>query len=221
MSLDQYIKHVDLRPLQIWDIAKGRIRNIFDGHQQEIYSLDFSRDGRLIISGSGDNTIRIWDMHDGTSKVLTISDSDGSKGSGVAWVTISPDGALIAAGNVDPIVHIWDVATGALLERLQGHKDSVYSVAFTSDGKGLVSGSLDKLVKYWDVSVLAARSAKSKPENVTPTPPLSGPSSSSDRPVVPCTMDFLGHKVGMNDLRNDPTLILYSTGLRSVHLCDT
>ena len=34
--------------------------------------------------------------------------------------------------------------TGALVERLRGHKHSVYSVAFGSDGQGLVSGSLDK-----------------------------------------------------------------------------
>ena len=51
---------------QIWDISKKRICNVFDGHQQEIYSLDFSRDGRLIVSGSGDRTARIWDMTDST-----------------------------------------------------------------------------------------------------------------------------------------------------------
>lgn len=39
---------------------------MFDGHQQEIYSLDFSKDGRLIVSGSGDKTARIWDMTTGT-----------------------------------------------------------------------------------------------------------------------------------------------------------
>jgi WD40 repeat protein len=35
---------------------------VFDGHQQEIYSLDFSKDGHLIVSGSGDKTARIWSM---------------------------------------------------------------------------------------------------------------------------------------------------------------
>ena len=221
MSLNKYIKHVDLRSLQIWDIAKQRIQQVFDGHQLEVYSLDFSRDGRLLISGSGDNTIRIWDLYDKFHKVLTINDNDGSKKRGVTSVTISPDATLVAAGNLDTIARIWDVATGTLLERLQGHKDTVCSVAFTSDGKGLVSGSLDKSVKYWDVSVLAAGGAESKPENATHTHTLSGPSSSSERPVVPCKMDFVGHKVGMNDLRNELMLILYSIGLRYVGLCST
>ena len=59
---------------QIWDIAKKRIRNVFEGHQQEIYSLDFSRDGRLIVSGSGDKTARIWDMETGHHNTLSITE---------------------------------------------------------------------------------------------------------------------------------------------------
>ena len=50
--------------IQIWDIASRTILNVYDGHQQEIYSLDYSRDGRLIVSGSGDRTARIWDTKD-------------------------------------------------------------------------------------------------------------------------------------------------------------
>jgi WD40 repeat protein len=42
-----------------------------------------------------------------------------------------------------------------MVEKLKGHKDSVYSVAFTPDGKELVSGSLDKTLKLWDVSWLS------------------------------------------------------------------
>ncbi|KAF5375715.1 hypothetical protein D9615_009344 [Tricholomella constricta] len=181
------------RQIRIWDISKKRIRNIFDGHQQEIYSLDFSRDGRFIISGSGDKTARIWDMNDGSSKVLTINDQDSLNGdAGVTSVAISPNGQLVAAGSLDTIVRIWDVSTGALLERLRGHRDSVYSVSFTPDGQGLVSGSLDKTLKYWDVSALTASMAvKGKKENakeMSPKRPGDKPSPS------PCTMDFLGHK---------------------------
>jgi general transcriptional corepressor TUP1 len=128
---------------------------VFIGHQQEVYSLDFSLDGRLIVSGSADKTARIWDMIDGTSKVLTINDGDSlNNDHGVTSVAFSPNGQFVAAGSLDTVVRIWDVNTAQLVERLRGHSDSVYSVAFTPDGKGLVSGSLDKTLKYWDVSDL-------------------------------------------------------------------
>ncbi|KAH8829278.1 WD40-repeat-containing domain protein [Flagelloscypha sp. PMI_526] len=111
--------------------------------------------GNVIVSGSGDKTARIWDMENGTSKILSISDSEAfGADAGVTSVAISPDGKYVAAGSLDTVVRIWDVATGRLLDRLRGHGDSVYSVAFTPDGKGLVSGSLDKTLKYWDVSTL-------------------------------------------------------------------
>ena len=135
-------------PPQIWDIARQRIRYTFEGHQQDIYSLDFSHDGAYIVSGSADKTARIWDMNTHESKVLTIDD-DPNVDAGVTSVAISPDARFVAAGSLDTIVRIWDVATGMLVDRLRGHGDSVYSVAFTPDGKGLVSGSLDKTLKYW------------------------------------------------------------------------
>ena len=199
---------------QIWDIAKKRIRNIFDGHQQEIYSLDFSSSGHIIVSGSGDKTARIWSMHDGSSTVLTINDPDSlNNDAGVTSVAISPDGQWVAAGSLDTVVRIWEVASGKLVERLRGHRDSVYSVAFTPNGRGLVSGSLDKTLKYWDVSGLsvggnsgagASGGVKSKKEGAAAAAASvssSGAGSSvgrKDEKASPCTMNFTGHKVRCN-----------------------
>lgn len=126
---------------------------ILKGHEQDIYSLDFSRDGRIIVSGSGDQTARIWDMDTGKCLyVLTVGDVD-LKDAGVTSVAISPDGRLVAAGSLDRMVRVWDTQTGQLLEKLEGHKDSVYSVAFAPDGKTLVSGSLDRTLKAWDLNL--------------------------------------------------------------------
>lgn len=50
---------------QIWDIQKKSIRHLLQGHMQEIYSLDFSRDGRFLVSGSGDKSARLWDIETG------------------------------------------------------------------------------------------------------------------------------------------------------------
>jgi general transcriptional corepressor TUP1 len=206
MLLVTVLAQSDSHIKQIWDIEKKRIRSVLYGHQQEVISLDFSLDGRLIVSGSWDKAARIWDMADGSSKVLAIDDPDSlNNDAGINSVAISPNGQLVAAGSLDTVVRIWDVGTGALVERLLGHRDSVYGVAFTPDGKGLVSGSLDKTLKYWDVSGLISGGPEGQKEGANgglPNVPgiFNGPGGPStgrkeDDKGGQCTMNFTGHKV--------------------------
>jgi glucose repression regulatory protein TUP1 len=159
--------------LQVWDIATRTIRNTFAGHEQDIYSLDFARDGRTIASGSGDRTVRLWDIEASTN-ILTLSIEDG-----VTTVAISPDTKYVAAGSLDKSVRVWEIARGFLVERLEGpdgHKDSVYSVAFSPNGRDLVSGSLDKTIKMWELGA---------PRGITQAGPRGGR----------CVKTFEGHKV--------------------------
>ena len=138
-----------MRFLQVWDIQTRTIRHTFSGHEQDIYSLDFARNGKHIASGSGDRTVRLWDMDSGR-EVLNLSIDDG-----VTTVAISPGGEYVAAGSLDKSVRVWDSRNGILIERLEGpegHKDSVYSVAFAPNGRSLVSGSLDKTIKMWELA---------------------------------------------------------------------
>lgn len=152
------------------------IKHTFSGHEQDIYSLDFSRNGRHIASGSGDRTVRLWDVEAGQN-VLTFSIEDG-----VTTVAISPDGRYVAAGSLDKSVRVWDTTSGLVVERLDGqdgHRDSVYSVAFAPNGRDLVSGSLDKTIKLWEL------------------PPRSNLSSAAGKGK--CIRTFEGHKVSFID----------------------
>ena len=162
--------------LQVWDIQTRTIRHTFSGHEQDIYSLDFARNGKHIASGSGDRTVRVWDMDSGR-EVLNLSIDDG-----VTTVAISPGGDHVAAGSLDKSVRVWDARSGGLLERLEGpegHKDSVYSVAFAPNGRSLVSGSLDKTIKMWELG---------DPRNLMAPGPRGGK----------CVRTFEGHKVSEN-----------------------
>ena len=160
----------------MWDIQSRTIRHTFAGHEQDIYSLDFSRNGRNIASGSGDHTVRVWDL-DRDCEFLTLTIEDG-----VTTVAISPRGEFVAAGSLDKSVRVWDVTSGNMVGRLEGpegHKDSVYSVAFSPDSDALVSGSLDKTIKMWQLM----------PDN------RGGMMGGQSSRVGRCIRTFQGHKV--------------------------
>src|SRR5262249_23130016 len=54
-------------------------------------------------------------------------------------------------GSFDKTVRIWDVQTGECQHTLEGHSNSVWSVAFSPDGSRVASGSFDNTVRVWDV----------------------------------------------------------------------
>jgi glucose repression regulatory protein TUP1 len=121
--------------IRIWDIQAKRVCSMFTGHTSDIYSLEFSNNGRLLVSGSGDKSVRVWDMESNQLKSKFIIESTNIKDPGVTCVAISPDSRYIAAGSLDKFVRVWDVQQDRILNIFEGHKDGVYSVAFSPDGK--------------------------------------------------------------------------------------
>ena len=149
--LSQFVKiYMNSNLLQIWDIAQNRMRAMFKGHTNEVNSIDFSPDGRSLVSGSDDHSVRIWNLRDGSSKKLPPAGPDC-----FLSVVFSPDGRYIAAGDPRYVLWIWDSRARKLVANWVGHSHAVWCVEFTPDGKGLMSGSTDRTIKYWDVSSLS------------------------------------------------------------------
>ncbi|KAG9018784.1 POC1 centriolar protein A, partial [Serendipita sp. 407] len=71
--------------------------NILSGHIDTIFSVAFSPDGRRIVSGSDDKTVRIWDAETGQQLGSSLEGHDG----GVTPVAFSPDGRRIVSGSYD------------------------------------------------------------------------------------------------------------------------
>ena len=129
------------------------MRTMLKGHSGSVYNVAFSPNGRSLVSSSFDTSVRIWNIRDGSSKVLPRT---GTRHYFMS-VVFSPDGRYIAAGNHNTTLWIWDSRTHRLLAKWWGHTSCVWSTVFTPDGKGLISGAEDKVIKCWDVSSLGSR----------------------------------------------------------------
>lgn len=121
------------------------------GHSHYVNSVTFSPDGKTLASGSHDNTVKIWDVAEGTV-LRTLQGHAGN----ITSVAFAPDGKTLASANGglmgEHSLKLWDVATGGLLRTFNGHSDDLTCVAFSPDGKTLASASHDQTVKLWDLA---------------------------------------------------------------------
>jgi len=100
-----------------------------EGHTHSVTSVAFSPDGTQVVSGSWDQTVRLWDAVTGALQQTLEGHTDS-----VTSVAFSPDGTQVVSGSDDQTVRLWNAATRALQQTLEGHSASVRSVAFSPDG---------------------------------------------------------------------------------------
>jgi uncharacterized caspase-like protein len=116
------------------------------GHAGEDIYAAFSPDGKTVVSGSKDKTLRLWDVASGR-EIKTISGHTDV----VTSVAFSPDGKTVISGSHDNTLRLWDVASGREIKTFSGHTSYVTSVAFSPDGKTVVSGGIDTRIKLWRI----------------------------------------------------------------------
>ena len=144
---DESITHTGLGQNRIISSVTESLTDINMSHSNYVTSVAISSGGKHLVSGSGDKTVKIWDMSTGRL-VNTLR----GHGDSVESVAISSDGEYIVSGSRDTTVKVWDIGSGRVLDTLRGHDGTVWSVAISSDGEYIVSGSQDNFVKIWDIS---------------------------------------------------------------------
>jgi WD40 repeat protein/cytidylate kinase len=144
-------RHGRLQPPSIPRLISSRQSNwgpdvrILEGHHDIVRSAAFSPDGQQIVSGSHDETVRVWNAQTGDQ--LAVLEGHIST---VTSASFSPDGQQIVSGSEDGTVRVWNAQTGDQLAVLEGHIITVTAASFSPDGQQIVSGSRDSTVRVWN-----------------------------------------------------------------------
>jgi len=140
-----------LRPLTASLIPPGNglIRTLI-GHSSRVNAVAVSSDGKYVVSGSDDNTIKVWDFSTGNG-IHTLNIPLTAHSYRVNVVAVSSDGKYIVSAAYDDTIKVWKLVTKEI-HTLSGHRFSVNAVALSSDGKYVVSGSGDNTIKIWELA---------------------------------------------------------------------
>jgi WD40 repeat protein len=130
-------------------------------HSDTVRPVAFSPDGKRILSGSNDKTIKLWDI--ATGHLIRTFETHAC--GGVSSAEFSPDGTRVLSGGYgsftesgtsacpgsrDENVKLWDAATGQLLRSFDNDSGWVYSAAFSPNGAYVLSYS--ESLKLWDTN---------------------------------------------------------------------
>jgi WD40 repeat protein len=116
------------------------------GHDDIVWTVSLSADGKRVLTSSTDATLRLWDAD--TGQCLRVFEGHTSMVRGAA---LSPDGKRVLSGSCDKTVRLWDAATGKEIHQMTGHTATVFNVAFGPEGKA-ISGGQDGTMRLWDLN---------------------------------------------------------------------
>ncbi|PHN00867.1 WD40 repeat domain-containing protein [Flavilitoribacter nigricans] len=128
------------------------IHTIRNAHDNSVFSLQYSPDGRYLLSGSRDAHLKVWDIWDGFQEIVAKP---------AHWFTINaiafhPAGKWLATASRDKTIKIWDAGNFELLKVIEtvrdnGHVNSVNSLLWTPYRNYLLSASDDRTIGIWQV----------------------------------------------------------------------
>lgn len=154
------------KTVKIWSVAEGEVQGILRGHKRGVWSVRFAPANTpviqgdkgavagkgLILTGSGDKTIKVWSLSDYTC--LRTFEGHSNSILKVAWLNQHTEGdkskrVQFASAGGDGLVKVWDVNSGETETTLDNHEDRVWALTVHPKTNMIVSGSADSTVTFW------------------------------------------------------------------------
>ncbi|KAJ9603921.1 U3 small nucleolar RNA-associated protein 15 [Cladophialophora chaetospira] len=138
----------DDRTVRLWDLPSDTSVQIFRGHMDYVRTGSFlpGHSSNLMVSGSYDQTVRLWDPRVPNTAVMTFKHI-----AAVEDILCMPSGTAILASAENQIA-VLDIVAGRPLQMIKNHQKTVTSLCLASDGSRVVSGGLDGHLKVFETT---------------------------------------------------------------------
>ncbi len=133
--------------LKIWE-ENGSLKQVITLPQVSFRSVNFSNNGRFMVTGNDKNSVQIWDLGETLGDNIKLLKTLTGHQAAVYAVGISPDQSVIASGSDNKTIKLWNMQ-GELLNSFPAHSERIWQLAFSPDGQILASASEDGMVKLW------------------------------------------------------------------------
>ncbi|CAG8975515.1 hypothetical protein HYALB_00012292 [Hymenoscyphus albidus] len=155
------------KTVKIWSVEEGEVQGVLRGHRRGVWSVRFAPRGTpnivgdsgpaagkgLILTGSGDKTVKIWSLSD--YSCLRTFEGHTNSVLKVAWLNVPKAEErgrkhvhVVSAGG-DGLVKVWDANTGEVACTLDNHEDRVWALTVNPATNMIVSGSGDSTITFW------------------------------------------------------------------------
>lgn len=134
--------------INIYGLSDGKENKIFTEHAGAIRSINFSPDGKNLVSGGDDGNVYIYDIAGNTSTKIGMHNNIGV----VRSVCYSTDLKWLGSCGNDKIIYLWNLTKFSNNKTLEGHSNRVNSIAFNEELQILASGSDDKTIRVWNLT---------------------------------------------------------------------
>jgi len=138
--------------IRIFSLDDFALKSEFKAHQNSVFTLRYTPDNQILLSGSRDAHVKAWDV----SSKYTQAGDIAAHLFAINHISFSPDGNYFATGSMDKTIKVWDTNELKLLKvidkaRHGGHGNSVNKLHWTSFDNQLVSASDDRSLSLWSI----------------------------------------------------------------------
>lgn len=128
--------------ISLWN-SQGKFLRFLEGHLDRVMDLDFTADGKFLLSSSGDRTLKRWNLETNEPETIALAQDE------MYTFDVSPDGQWIVTGSANGQ---WQLlkSNGEIVLSLQGHNAPITNIAFIQGGQKILTSSLDRTIKVWN-----------------------------------------------------------------------